>query len=201
MKILIATDGSAYGDAAVRATGERPWPPGSQLRVIAVMEKPAIAYTSDNNIESEMRYLESKARITNKYIATKAANSLCNKDRVVTHVVREGITAEEIIKEAKEWGADLIMIGTHNHRGIARFLLGSVAKRSDEIVTEATEWSANHILIGSHSRRGVSRFLLGSVAENVALYAPCSVEIVRENVTSPNEILAMDRYDSVAVKD
>jgi nucleotide-binding universal stress UspA family protein len=34
----------------------------------------------------------------------------------------------EIVKEAKEWPADLIVIGSHGRRGIQRFLLGSVAE-------------------------------------------------------------------------
>ena len=33
-----------------------------------------------------------------------------------------------ILDEAKQWGADLIVLGSHGHRGINRFLLGSISE-------------------------------------------------------------------------
>ncbi len=33
-----------------------------------------------------------------------------------------------ILDEAAEWGADLIVLGSHGHRGVERFLLGSVSE-------------------------------------------------------------------------
>jgi nucleotide-binding universal stress UspA family protein len=41
--------------------------------------------------------------------------------------VRVGETTDEIVSEAMEWGADLVVVGTHGGRGGARFHLGSVA--------------------------------------------------------------------------
>jgi nucleotide-binding universal stress UspA family protein len=43
-------------------------------------------------------------------------------------VLREGNAQEEILSVASEIGADLIVIGTHGRRGLARALLGSVAE-------------------------------------------------------------------------
>lgn len=42
--------------------------------------------------------------------------------------VRVGSPAHEIVEDAKEWGADLIVVGTHARSGIARAVLGSVAE-------------------------------------------------------------------------
>ncbi len=42
--------------------------------------------------------------------------------------LRIGEPAEEIIAEAAEWGADLIVVGTKSRSGPSRFLLGSVAE-------------------------------------------------------------------------
>ncbi|MBF6990032.1 universal stress protein [Cupriavidus sp. IK-TO18] len=36
--------------------------------------------------------------------------------------------AEAIVKEADHWGADLIVMGTHGHRGVRRMVLGSVSE-------------------------------------------------------------------------
>jgi universal stress protein A len=40
-----------------------------------------------------------------------------------------GSPATEIVKAAKEWPADVIVIGSHGRRGLGRTLLGSVAER------------------------------------------------------------------------
>ncbi|MFO0617499.1 MAG: universal stress protein [Polyangiaceae bacterium] len=43
--------------------------------------------------------------------------------------VRVGVgAADEILKEAEDWKADLIVMATHGRRGITRFLMGSVAE-------------------------------------------------------------------------
>lgn len=43
-------------------------------------------------------------------------------------LLEQGDAREVILAEAKELGADLIVIGTHGRRGIARALIGSVAE-------------------------------------------------------------------------
>ena len=48
-------------------------------------------------------------------------------DIEVTHFTEYGSTSDGIITCAKEFGADLIVIGTHNRHGIERLLMGSVA--------------------------------------------------------------------------
>jgi nucleotide-binding universal stress UspA family protein len=46
----------------------------------------------------------------------------------LSSLIREGRTAEEICKAAKEVGADLIVMGTHGRGLVGRTLLGSVAE-------------------------------------------------------------------------
>ena len=46
----------------------------------------------------------------------------------LTAILRDGVAWEEIRAVAEETHADLIVIGTHGRRGIARALLGSVAE-------------------------------------------------------------------------
>lgn len=41
--------------------------------------------------------------------------------------VRTGPAVHEIVAEAREWGADLLVLGTHGRTGLTGFLLGSVA--------------------------------------------------------------------------
>ncbi len=49
--------------------------------------------------------------------------------------VRVGTATPEILAAAKELPADLIVLGTHGHHGLAHLLLGSVA---EEVVRSAT---------------------------------------------------------------
>lgn len=42
--------------------------------------------------------------------------------------VRTGETAKEIVAEAAEWRADLLVLGTQGRTGPSRFLIGSVAE-------------------------------------------------------------------------
>jgi nucleotide-binding universal stress UspA family protein len=49
------------------------------------------------------------------------------------------------------------------------------------IVEEAKRWGADLIIVGAHGHGPAERFLLGSVAQEVAIHAPCSVEIVRSH--------------------
>jgi nucleotide-binding universal stress UspA family protein len=53
----------------------------------------------------------------------------------VEAILREGVPWEEITKVADEVDADIIVIGTHGRKGLARALLGSVA---ENVVRTAT---------------------------------------------------------------
>src|SRR5262249_19207816 len=129
MKILIATDGSPYGDAAVKEAGERLWPKDSLLRVLTVIENPPVAYITPGEYAVAAAQLTKEVRASMEEIARNAAAFLEDRGLEISQLVCEGSAAEEIIREAKEWGADLILVGTHGRKGISRFLLGSVAQK------------------------------------------------------------------------
>ncbi len=58
-----------------------------------------------------------------------AAARYANRGVVITTLLRDGVPWEEVNAVATETKADLIVIGTHGRRGIARALLGSVAEQ------------------------------------------------------------------------
>ena len=57
-----------------------------------------------------------------------------NEQGIGMHVLF-GIPAEELLNFAKQEGHDLIVIGTHGRRGIARLVIGSVA---EEVIRKAS---------------------------------------------------------------
>jgi nucleotide-binding universal stress UspA family protein len=129
MKILLAVDGSPYSAAAAEAVSQRPWPPGSIVRVLSAVEDvvpPAaeLWYDASGSLEEANRQLTKQAQALIDQVAeTMRANGL-----TVETLVQHGDPRSVIIDEAREWDADLIVVGSHGYTGIKRWLLGSVAQ-------------------------------------------------------------------------
>lgn len=128
MKILLATDGSVYSVAAARSLTERPWPGGSTVKVISVAEviTPAIepGYLDPVLIDSVR---EEATRHAREAVAA-AEKTIREAGLEVSGAVFTGFAKEAIVDEAKQWGADLVVVGSHGLRGIKRLLIGSVAE-------------------------------------------------------------------------
>ena len=92
----------------------------------------------------------------------------CHIDSVKEENKRANRVAAEV--------ADVIAKGAPGLTVSTKVLEGSPKQL---IVEEAERWQPDLIMLGSHGNGPVERFLLGSVAQSVAVYAACSVEIVR----------------------
>ena len=131
MKILLATDGSDCSKAAVNSVAERPWPEGSEVKVVSAMEIP-YAPTTETWVLPDSYYRELES-------VTKAQAEAAVKDAVeriksgktagleITTMIKSGSAREVILDEAESWDADLIVLGSHGYSGWQRFLLGSVS--------------------------------------------------------------------------
>ena len=133
MKILIATDGSGHGDAAVDAITRWHYPPDTEVRVVSVVEPPYIPVTTteggDTNLYDQM---DTNARAMARAAVDKAAAMLRageeNHPLHVTTEVLSGSAKRVILEDAEAFGADLIVVGSHGHGMLERFLLGSVSQ-------------------------------------------------------------------------
>lgn len=130
MKILLATDGSSHSDAAVKEIIRRPWPEGSQIRILTVIH-PAVPEVPDPLFlmySAHEEQLEEARRVAPQ-IAENTARQI--RDHTsglgVSTEVLEGSPKDLIVEEARKWGADLIMLGSHGYGPVSRFLLGSVS--------------------------------------------------------------------------
>ena len=142
MKILLAIDSSEYSAAAIKEVAKRPWPLKTIVRVISVVEPfppPAaeLWYDASGNLERVQQELRKRAA----KLTEKTSESLKRKGLKIETAVREGDARSVIVDEARNWSADLIVLGSHGYTGIKRLLLGSVASsvvshapRSVEIV-------------------------------------------------------------------
>ena len=63
-----------------------------------------------------------------KQLTSQAASRIGESGLAVETVVRLGDPRTVIVDEAAEWGANLIVMGSHGRTGLSRMLLGSVAQ-------------------------------------------------------------------------
>src|SRR6266568_840925 len=130
MKILLPVDASPYSAEAVRTVTERPWPAGTTVRVVSAVETigpPPVGplmYDAGGNIDQLLRQRTDDAN----RLTRKVAHSLKARGLAAETVVHDGDPRTVIVDEAKDWKADLIVLGSHGYTGIKKWLLGSVAQ-------------------------------------------------------------------------
>ncbi len=129
MRILVATDGSPHSQAAIDTVLHRPWPEGTTVRVLAVAPYPYPLATHQAYVpELSVAMFDERPKQQAQTIAETAATRLRERGLTVESTVREGDARVEIVEEATDWNADLIVVGSHGHTGLRRLLLGSVAQ-------------------------------------------------------------------------
>jgi nucleotide-binding universal stress UspA family protein len=140
MQILLAVDGSENSTNAVDELSSRPWPPDAKVRVLHVIPgailappmatpPPAMALGPGSPMWPQAM-METRKEFQDQaaLLVDGVANDLASQGFLVETVVREGDARSEIVDEAKQWPADLIVLGSHGYTGLKRLLLGSVAQ-------------------------------------------------------------------------
>ncbi|MBN2332589.1 MAG: universal stress protein [Deltaproteobacteria bacterium] len=123
-KVLTLTDGSELSRSALRYAVEICRQFDATLYLLTVVDKvPSYidAEISHEIYEKMEDVLRSEVANCSGYCETSGLG--CKAE------VRHGIPYEEIISYAEEIDADLIVLATHGHSGIAHVLLGSVAEK------------------------------------------------------------------------
>ncbi len=136
-RILVAIDNSGTSDKALEEAIKLALVHKAALRLVHVVDTAMMDVDNGGLVsmhevfqalrqggESLLQQSEVRVRKANIPVDTTLLETLG-----VTRV------ATEIVKAAKEWPADLIVLGTHGRRGFVHLLLGSVA---DDVVRMAT---------------------------------------------------------------
>jgi nucleotide-binding universal stress UspA family protein len=130
MRVVIAIDESKYSQAVLETVAGRQWCSGASFMVLNVL-----AATSPEHIEDIGLGLdkETTAKLRAKQIkllgeSVSYLKEHLGPDATVHMASAEGHAAENIVKVATDWEADLIILGSHGYTGFTKFVLGSVAE-------------------------------------------------------------------------
>jgi universal stress protein A len=151
--ICVATDFSETAGLALRygATLVRQF--GGALHVLHVLHEPGLSVTHPDFVacfelasgyfnrskqngpklergpkDSVRGFLECVERETNERLQELVSSPLLSDLKIVT-AIRYGSPVDEICEYVRQNGIDLLVLGTHGHRGLNHFLIGSVAER------------------------------------------------------------------------
>ncbi len=126
MKILVAIDDSQCAEQAVQMISSHFPTQGTEVRVLNVLQ-PIVLTAPPQMSAWYTPELEPQAKEARELVQ-RAAEKLAGAGFKVDTAVEKGDVRLKIIDSAADWGADLIVVGSHGRSGISRLLLGSVAE-------------------------------------------------------------------------
>ncbi len=130
MKVLLAFDGSEHSEAALAEVASRKWPAGTEVRVLTVIHSrwPLAADPFFTAASAHVESVNEQLREAPEMLGGAVDRILEQRPELaVTSKSVEGLPHEAIVKEAEDWGADLIVLGSHGYGRVRRAILGSVA--------------------------------------------------------------------------
>ena len=139
-KVLLAVDGSEGSRTAAEMLAARPWPATAEFRVLSAVELGLSALQAAFEIPAlDEQNLEAQrvAAMRRAESAIDSARAILESAGLRTSPAISVLVAspkEVILHESAEWPADWIILGSHGHNALDRFLLGST---SDAVATHA----------------------------------------------------------------
>jgi len=128
-RILVPVDGSDTAKRGLEEAINLADALESELRIIHIVDDSALALNPETGVAAAP-LVEDFAE-NGRQILEDARALATKKGTVAGIVLHENFTgrvADLIVDEAKKWGAELIVMGTHGRRGIRHAVLGSDAE-------------------------------------------------------------------------
>jgi len=165
MKLLIGYDGSSDANAAIEDLVHAGLPYDVEALLVSVWDAPTVApFASHDVIEravvgDRLMSIVNQANLQLSEESRRFSELVVNADDrlrsdfpswQVRVVILVGTPAVELVKKAKKWHADLIVVGSQGRSAIGRLILGSVSLK---VATEA----CCSVRIGRHSTKKIHR--------------------------------------------
>jgi nucleotide-binding universal stress UspA family protein len=140
MRIVVATDGSSESAAAVEFLNRFTFPPNSEIVLFHVVEPTDYTVVQDDyqilglgpsglqELQKWIKAIHRKREEAQTSFLKKTKKGMPGRN-VKVEKIAVGYAAEEIIKAAYRFRADLIVMGSRGLTGVKRTLLGSVSSR------------------------------------------------------------------------
>jgi nucleotide-binding universal stress UspA family protein len=130
-RIAVAVDGSDTSTAALNEAVKLAKVMNSTLLLLYVCEEMPVVWNTDGMTPFPMEevakaFIESGKKLLQKSKAQVAESGISVETRLVEDY--NGRLGAVISKEAGQWLADLLVVGTHGRKGLDHLLLGSVAE-------------------------------------------------------------------------
>ena len=133
LKILFASDGSAYSEEAGKVLSSIPFPDDTEITVLGVIAKAfedipeRFVLEINDRIKKIVAETREKEMKNAEEIIAEACKYLSSRYATINKLTRSGDPSIEILNVAEELNADIIALGTSGMRGI-KGLLGSVSR-------------------------------------------------------------------------
>ncbi len=121
-RILVAIDGGVLSEKTVHAGYNLAIATGAEMALVNIIDPELVAGEGGYNAADLINISKQEG----KGMLERIKRDLGSKDAWLFTEV--GNPAKSIIRLAKEWNADMIVIGTHGRKGINHLLMGSVAE-------------------------------------------------------------------------
>ena len=129
-KIIVATDGSDIATKAAKHAAALAKSLGSKLAAVTVTEPyENIAFTENMTVVDPSDYKQSCEEHAKKVLSSAVAGASGEGVSMTTFHKDNHWPYDGVIKAAEEFGADLIVMGSHGRRGLEGLLLGSEATK------------------------------------------------------------------------
>ena len=128
VRLLIGNDGSSEAAAVIDEICRRSWPAGAEVRILAVHE--SFVATNAERISLDPHVydkINEDEHFRLRLASSKAEEKLRHSGLVVSSIVEEGDPKEALVRQARDWKADTVLIGARGMGKVERFLLGSVS--------------------------------------------------------------------------
>lgn len=128
MKIVIGYDGSKTADAAVDHVLQRPWPPGSEVRIVTAVPVFLSAFSAEGMAYGPVwdKAVAAAREDAHGRIQKILERFRTHPDLKASYEIRDETPSFALLDVIKRWKADLLVLGSQGTTAMGRLFIGSV---------------------------------------------------------------------------